>query len=328
MTNGRVTIRDVARAAGVSPTTVSHVLNGRGRVGAATRLRVEEEARRLGYRPNPVATNLRRNTFGAFGLALPPRSLNYAFYTDIMVGASEVLFEAGVALSLIPPTATSEEAAALPIDGVIVAEPRANDLVLQGFCDSGLPVVICESTVEALPDNAWTVDLDHSAGIGTLLDHLVSAGATRLAALVVDDVTWWGRNVGSAIEAWELREGMRVRRRTVPFGVSPTAARTAIRRVLTHGRPDGLLVCHEGLGSAAIGVAAHLGRQVPDDVAVACAVDGPDLLTVEPAVTALDLHPREIGQVAARLLLDRPAERTRVVRPTLHVRASTAPSIP
>lgn len=67
----RVTIRDVARAAGVSTTTVSHVLSGNGRVRAQTRENVQQQVRLLGYQPNPLAANLRRSTFGSVGLVLP-----------------------------------------------------------------------------------------------------------------------------------------------------------------------------------------------------------------------------------------------------------------
>ena len=323
MTTPRVTIRDVAQAAGVSPTTVSHVLNGRGRVGAKTRSRVEEEARRLGYRPNPVATNLRRNVFGSVGLVLPPRSLNYAFYGDLMVGASEVLFEEGVALSLIPPTAGPDAADGFAVDGVIIAEPRTDDPVLQRFWSSGRPLVLCEGAAGPLRADAWAVDSASEESIAGVLDHLSAAGARRLAAVVVDPVTWWGHNVASAIDGWEGTRGQQVRRGTIPFGVSPGAARGEIRRLLADGWVDGLLVCHEGLGAAAIGAAERLGRRVPDDLLVACSVDGPDLLTVDPTVTALDLRPRAMGRAAAALLLERPDAQGATVAPELRIRAST-----
>lgn len=324
MTSRRVTIRDVALAAGVSPTTVSHVLNGHGRVNPQTRARVNDTVEQLGYRPNPVAANLRRSTFGSVGLVLPPASLNYAFYTELMIGASEVLLEEATALALIPPSADATQLSELAVDAVIIAEPRSNDPVLQGLTASGTPTVLCEGTTEQLPPGRWTVDSDTTASVGATLDLLHDSGARRIAAVVVDPVLWWGRNVLSAIDTWEANTGRSVRRGIIPFAVTPTHARDQIRALLKDGWPDALLVCHEGLGASALATAHRLGRHVPDDLMVACTVDGPDLLTLETPVTALDLRPRAIGQAAARLVLDRPDQSGLTVHPELHARASTA----
>src|ERR1044072_1167505 len=71
MPGPRPTIRDVAAAVGMSPTTVSHALNGKGRVDPDTRERIAETARELGYRPNPTARRLRSGRSGAIALLLP-----------------------------------------------------------------------------------------------------------------------------------------------------------------------------------------------------------------------------------------------------------------
>lgn len=328
MTSRRVTIRDVALAAGVSPTTVSHVLSGNGRVHPETRARVNDQVAQLGYRPNPVAANLRRSTFGSVGLLLPPSSLNYAFYGELMIGASEVLLEEATALSIIPPSADPGQLSELAVDAVIIAEPRTNDPVLQGLSRSGKPTVLCEGTTDRLPPDTWTVDSDTTASVGATLDLLHDAGARRIAAVVVDPVLWWGRNVLAAIDAWEQSTGRVVRRGIIPFAVTPTHARDQIRALLQDGWADALLVCHEGLGASALATAHRLGRRVPDDLLVACTVDGPDLLTLETPVTALDLQPRQIGQAAARLVLERPSGTGTTVRPQVHARASTARNRP
>lgn len=328
MTSRRVTIRDVALAAGVSPTTVSHVLSGNGRVHPQTQARVTDTVEQLGYRPNPVAANLRRSTFGSVGLVLPPSSLNYSFYSELMIGASEVLLEQATALSLIPPSADPAHLSELAVDAVIIAEPRTNDPVLQGLTRSGKPTVLCEGTPDALPPAMWTVDSDTTASVGETLDLLHDRGADRIAAVVVDPVLWWGRNVLAAIDRWEQRTGRSVRRGIIPFAVTPTQARDQIRALLKDGWADALLVCHEGLGASALATAHRLGRRVPEDLLVACTVDGPDLLTLETPVTALDLRPRLIGQAAAHLVLDRPDEPGRTVTPQLHLRASTTRAAP
>src|SRR6476661_5528724 len=71
MSNGRITIRDVAAAVGLSPTTVSHALNGKGRVDPDTRERIATTAQELGYRPNRTARRLHSGRSGAIALLLP-----------------------------------------------------------------------------------------------------------------------------------------------------------------------------------------------------------------------------------------------------------------
>src|SRR4051794_22258072 len=105
------TIRDVAAAAGVSPTTVSHALNGKGRVDAATRTRIADVADELGYRANRVARGLRSGRTGTIGLALPETSGNEAgaemlgldFYLQLAAGATRAAFSHDQALLLLPP---------------------------------------------------------------------------------------------------------------------------------------------------------------------------------------------------------------------------------
>lgn len=319
----RVTIRDVAQAAGVSTTTVSHVLSGNGRVRAQTREQVQQQVRLLGYQPNPLAANLRRSTFGSVGLVLPPVSLNFTFYSELMIGASEVLLDASIGLSLIPPATSVDQLTELAIDAVIIAEPRSNDDVLQRLREHRTPAVFCEAPDEPLPDDMWAIDSDTTASIGATLDHLRAAGAERIAAVTVDPVLWWGRNVAHAVDVWANLNDRDVRRAIIPFAVPPAQARDQIRELLEDGWADGLLVCHEGLSASALASAQRLGRRVPDDLLIASSVDAPDLLALETSVTALDLQPREIGRTAARLLLERPTEGTRTVIPQLRVRAST-----
>ena len=130
----KVTITDVARAAGVSITTVSHALNGRGFVDPATRERVKEAARKLEYRPNRHAQKLRGG--GAhtivllssmpFGVSAGPSRLG--FLMEIAAVAAEAALTHGMALILAP----ALDGAPLPldmldVDGALVLEPALKD---------------------------------------------------------------------------------------------------------------------------------------------------------------------------------------------------------
>ena len=108
---GRVSIRDVAREAGVSVTTVSHALNDKGRLNPETRQRVREVADRLGYRPNPAAKSLVSGRTGLIA-AIPslPRELRvdyaeFGFFSDLITAATAVAVGRDQALVVSPPGA-------------------------------------------------------------------------------------------------------------------------------------------------------------------------------------------------------------------------------
>lgn len=323
MTGRRATIKDVARAVGVSPTTVSHVLNDRGRVGSETRERVLSQVKALGYEANPTASNLRRSRFGAIGLYLPERSLTFDFYTAMMHGASTAAFARGRALSLIPPNLAPGELAGLGLDGVIVAEPVVDDPMIDGWLSRGVPVVFCEAPpIEGAAAGAY-VDPDHMSCLGALLDHLVECGGSRFAAVVPDLSTWWGGSITRAIDAWSELHDVRVRRFPLIFGADVAKARAAIDAALHEAGPDALVVCQQGLGAVALTAAVAVGLRVPDDLLLAATVDGPALAFGNPTVTALDLCPHEIGRRATELLLDGALGGRTALPPVLRRRGST-----
>ena len=135
---GRVSIRDVAREAGVSVTTVSHALNGKGRLNAETRKRVREVADRLGYRPNPAARSLVSGHTGLIA-AIPslPRELRvdfteFGFFSELITAATGVAVGRDQALVVSPPGADWFIWDRVPLDGVIVIEA----LKKEGLFDS------------------------------------------------------------------------------------------------------------------------------------------------------------------------------------------------
>src|SRR5215472_3349651 len=123
VTARRVTIRDVARAAGVSTTTVSDALSGNGRLPEATRGRVAAVAGRLGYRANPAARSLRGQRVGGIGLYLPDNAGSFAYYLELASGAASEALAHGLALTLIPRSPDPFRLTAFPIDGFIAVDP-------------------------------------------------------------------------------------------------------------------------------------------------------------------------------------------------------------
>ena len=124
----RVNIKDVARLAGVSPTTVSHALGGQRPVSEATRQRVQEAVAELGYRPHPGARSLKASGTGVIALCAvnATSSSSYAdleYYFRIIQGVTEVAHQQEYALVVIPDSRNGVYWDRLLFDGAIISDP-------------------------------------------------------------------------------------------------------------------------------------------------------------------------------------------------------------
>jgi DNA-binding LacI/PurR family transcriptional regulator len=315
----RVTIRDVAQAAGVSTTTVSDALSGNGRLPAATRRRVSAVAGRLGYRANPAARSLRGQRVG-----------NFAYYMELAAGAASQALADGLALTLIPHSLDPAKLTAFPLDGLVAVDPVIGDPVVRAFSQLGVPVVTCERDLTPGAEHAGTVEGDYRPAMADLLDHLAAQGALRTALVAPGPETAWGVELRAAYQAWCSERGVPELLFDIPFNGSPEVMHAASIAALRADPPADAII--SGLDGSAIGAlvaAAEFGRRVPEDLLVASCVDSPALRSCSPAITALDLRPAEMGRRLAGLLhslLDSavPPGTVQVVPAGLVVRASTS----
>lgn len=332
----RPTIRDVANAAGVSVTTVSDALNGKGRLDPATRARVQAVGRKLGYQPNRHARGLRSGRSGALGLLLPVRAearsdeaLTLDIYMRLASAAAATTFSHKQALMLLPPKITLSGLRGFALDGGIVVDPSESDMRIGLFERLGLPVVTVERDL-GRPEEQWYVASNTEANTEQMLSHLAERGAERIALLLPRTDWAWATETLGAYEAWTSREG--ARSIVVPVGMTPGEqnAFTAVRRLLARRRaPDAIFVVASRFIRGTLRAAAVAGRSVPGDLLIAAGVDSAPAREGVPPVTALELHPELQAEAAVEMLLARlsgdSSATPRYIDATLEVRASTTP---
>ncbi len=325
----RVTIRDVAREAGVSVTTVSDALSGGGRLSEATRVKVSVVADRLGYIPNPSARHLRKGRTGTIGLYFPDRVLGLEYYMTLAVGAAEGALRHDLALTLIPGWRDSRRVASFHLDGMILADPVLGDPVLDELRRQRVPVVTCERDLSPGSQPVGRVESDNEAAMRGLLDHLRDQGARRTALIASDATTSWGHDLRAAYGAWCGRHRVTPQIQDVPLVSHPDEVAHAAEILLTgRRRPDAIISAMDGSAIGVLQAAERHGLRVPDDVLVASCVDGADLRQSTPPVTAIDIQPRVMGQWAAELLAEvlagtQPSGTVRTLETHLVPRAST-----
>ena len=149
----RVTIYEVAKASGVSLATVSRVINNQGNVTEATKKRVEDTIKRLGYKPSGLAQALATNRSTTVGVVIP--SANYVYISSMLNGITEVCKEKGYNLSLFVTSHSKEDAAhqlekviTSHVDGAIIFDDELEEEDIQKLNSYSVPAIVINNRIE------------------------------------------------------------------------------------------------------------------------------------------------------------------------------------
>ncbi|QVQ52359.1 LacI family DNA-binding transcriptional regulator [Spiractinospora alimapuensis] len=326
----RTTVYDVAREAGVAPSTVSRAFGNPRRVNATTRDHVLQVAQRLGYRPNPLATALQSGRTATVAMLVPDITNPHFFGT--IRGAERRASAAGVTfiLGYTEESADNErnqiERLARSVDGFVLAASRLPDAATVELArEHNLALVNRE--VEGLPSAV----VDNGRGSGQIVEHLASLGHRTLVYLSGPRQSWLAGERWRALRAAAETHGMTITR-LGPFPPRVVGGGAAADAALVTGATA--VVAHNDL--LAIGVLRRLGERgvrVPADVSVVGYDDifGADFCV--PALTTLAGPHEEAGRAAVELLLEKGSAtgaRTAARRVTLPshlvIRDSTGPA--
>ncbi|MFF6787959.1 LacI family DNA-binding transcriptional regulator [Streptomyces filamentosus] len=297
----RVRLVDVAREAGLSKTTVSAALNGTGRLSPEVREKARETARRMGYRPNATARQLRAGRARLIGYVVgeladtPWTFLESPYFARLTGATAATALARGYAVVLLPAGSLQSEWAALPLDAVVVADPVADDRIVEDLLAARIPV-FSDRSVEGRPGAHW-VDVDAVAAVGQTLDHFHAQGARRPVLVVPDSSTRFHREVTEAHRAWCAAHGVPERTvRAAEPGNGPVIR--AVETALTSGpdRPDALLLVAEASPPLVLDAARRHGYAVPGDLLLVCVSEDETALHTEPPVTTLSLRPDAVAE--------------------------------
>lgn len=325
------TISDLARAAGVSPTTVSHAFSGRRHVDPETRERIHALARQIGYHPSALAQRLRSGRTGTialvssmpFAVAAGPSRLG--FLMEIAASATMAAFTRDIALCLVPPQPSPKHLNQMDFDGVILVEPAADDALVEHFESRRTPLV----TIGQMPgrDDIPHLDLHSAATAQLLLDHLRGEGSREIGLVIGTATRNSHLETLATYEADVARAGRPPRILRLDETGGEDLARTAVTQILhEHPEIDALLVPVDAFASGALQAVADLGKRVPQDVRVATRYDGLRAKLADPPLTAVNLQLAALAELAVDLLLARIEGRATAVAapmPEIVARAST-----
>ncbi|WP_406674605.1 LacI family DNA-binding transcriptional regulator [Nonomuraea sp. N2-4H] len=307
-------LRDVAARAQVAVSTVSAALNGTRPVAAATKLRIEQAARELGYRPNLLARGLQSKRTRILALLFPPPAGGFGpTGMGFATAAAEAAKELGYHVLLSPESAAPvEELRHLTglglVDGVLLMEVRLDDERPAFLARAGVPFAMIGRTRD--PEGIDYADIDFAATARQAVAHVAGLGHRVLAF------------VNSPAAAFEAGYGPAVR--------SSAALATAAREAgldYVHGghagsreegaraldalldvRPDvtALAVMGDRAAAGVLAAAARRGLRVPDDLTLLLVLASARVAEIfHPRLTTLEPPSAELGRLGARMLIDR-----------------------
>lgn len=320
-----VTIKDVARAAGVSVATVTRALSTPELVRLATRERVRQTATALGYQPNRAARGLITGRTGNLGLLVP--DLANPFFPGIVKGVQGRAHEADHAVFLAD---TDEDAAAeaglvrklaKQVDGVVLCSPRMPEAELRALA-AEIPIALVYRRVPGTP----SVTASFVDGMRQAVSHLVALGHRRIAYVPGPRTSWANR---------ERVRSLRAASRTAEVelvemgGVMPQfeGGVAAADQVIVAG-VTAVIAYNDLVALGLLHRCAARGVRVPADLSVLGFDDIPLGAMVHPALTTVALPQGPAGRAAVDLLLQGKQDRKEKLElPTqLIVRGSTGPA--
>jgi LacI family transcriptional regulator len=335
-----VTLRDVAREAGVHTSTASRALNPETRsiVNRDTVERVLATADKLGYRPHPLAQGLRTNRTMSVGMVIP--DIENPLFGPIVAGVEQVLGSEGYSLLItnsdINDGRTSDVVMALVerrVDGMIVASASRNDEIIHDLVEGGIPMVLVNRSTEGVGVPA--ILGDDVTGIGLAVDHLVGLGHRRIGHVAGPQHLSTGLARHQAfitrMHSLDLGHDSSAVEEATWYQVDPgyKAARTLLDR-----RPDltAIVAANDLVALGCYRAVMESGLEVGGDVSIVGYNDIPLLDLMQPPMTSVRVPYRQMGIEAASTLLpmmtsgSTPGRAVSIrLTPTLSVRQSTAP---
>ncbi|MER6279964.1 LacI family DNA-binding transcriptional regulator [Streptomyces sp900105245] len=317
------TMADVARSAGVSVATVSHVLNGTRPVLPHTRQAVLDAVDALGYTPNTLARSLVTSRTRSIGLAVS--AISNPYFTEILQGVEAAALEAGYSLLIADPHDDPRHERKVVqllherrVDGMIVA-PSAEPHDLVGYLGRHtVPTVFLDRLIDPrVPAPFFDQVCSESAEpTARLVTHLAGLGHRRIGLVAgLPGLSTTGERIAGYLDGLGAA-GLGHDERLLVTGNSESAGadRATDALLALPDAPTALVTANNAMTIGALRALRRRGMSVPEDIALCCFDDFAWADLFSPRLTAVAQPSRELGAQAVRMLLDRLAEPDRPSR--------------
>ncbi len=337
----RPTIRHVADQVGVSPATVSRVLNGHPHIRAEVRQSVLDAIAELGYKPNRVAQRLRANRSRLIGIIVT--DITNPFFNTIMAGIEQTFYEHGYSV-LMSNTAADihkeleylEMMKNEEVAGLIIAPTSENVKRVVDMAEGGLPLVVIDRRIKSTQARHLDMVLaDNTEGAYNAVTHLIHLGHQRIGLVGGPQRLTSGRERLEGYRQAMHAAGLPISKQWVRLGDHRYESGFELLRQLLECDPPitAVFTSNNMMTLGALNALQLKGKRIPQDMAIVGFDDMEWSTSLNPPLTAVSQPTAEIGILAAQLLLERIAKpdlpvRVMTLKTELKVRQSCGSSLP
>ena len=310
-----VTIKDVAKLAGVSPSTVSRVCNNNPAISQETRERVQKAMEKLGYELPASGDAANVQAIKTIAVILPPsdrEAYENTFYLKAIRGISQVCNQRRVASTVVTGKDYDEILQSIQtlhrsgsVDGFIILYSRTNDIVVDYLCNQGLLYVIVGKANE-LSGQTICIDNDNLLAGREAADYLYSLGHRRIGYLGSKNDFLYasdrrsGYQLSCLLHQLPIREDYCVEMNSV----SPDSADALLSLLRQEDRPTAFVVSDDILALALERVCNQIQLSIPEDISIIAFNNSLYAQLVSPQLTAVDINSYQLGQEAAHQIIN------------------------
>lgn len=311
MRSSQITIKDIARILGISPSTVSRALKDHPDINAETKKAVNELANKLKYQPNAVALSLKNSRSNTIGVIIP--EIVHYFFSSVISGIEDVASQKGFTVIICQSNESFEREVANArtllshrVDGVLVSVSKEthsfNHLV--DLQEGGIPMVFFDRIASEI--NADQVIIDDLQASYKATRHLIETGRKRIAHFAGPQSLIIGRDRLQGYLQALSEAGLPVDNRLIIEADNFERAHNAVVEMFDAGIiPDGIFAVNDLTAIGAMQTIQKRGYKIPDDIAIVGFSDGRFSGITDPHLSSVDQHGYEMGTVAADMLFHR-----------------------
>ncbi|MGF2618310.1 LacI family transcriptional regulator [Rossellomorea vietnamensis] len=308
------TIKDIAKAAGVSVTTVSRALNGYSDVKELTRQKIAAVAKEMNYSPNTLARSLVMNKSQTIGLLVSgftKESVKDNFTVEVLAGVNECASEMNYDLVLFNTNSSMQREKTYTqlcrerrVDGVIIQGIRTDDPYLKEVVDSDIPCVLIDIPISS--DRVGYVTTDNELGADKAVQHLLELGHRNIGMVNGHEYAFVSQKRLKGYKRALENAGILYQHKWVADGSFKEDQANAATKELLKRNPEitALFCASDLMAIGSMKAAQELGKRVPEDISI---IGYDDILLasyVSPALTTIAQNKFQLGFEAARMLLD------------------------
>ena len=336
MNKPQITIKDIGRALGFSPSTVSRALKDNPDISLETREAIHKYAHEHNYKPNALALNLRTNRSNTIGVIVP--QLVHHFFSCVLSGIEKSAAKAGYNILVAQSNESYEQEVkivhsflAARVCGVIasLAKDTSQYDHYQDLLDNNIPIVFYDRICTGI--NTERVVVDDYAGAFSAVEYMIQTGCRHILFYSGPPNLEISKNRRNGYLDAMKRYKIPVNDTMIKLCDTREQAIAITPDLLEkHDRPDGFFAINDETASGILYACKLVGMKVPDEVSICGFTDGAIAQSTDPKLTTVEQHGQEVGESAIDLLINKIEDKTgelksgnRIVKTNLVVRGTT-----